>query len=85
MNNQTFCANRVALLTPSDAGSMPATKFYISFAVAGAIALETAAANGASSTVIIPSGALAAGIIHPIECARVLATGTTATGFVAYF
>ena len=30
-------------------------------------------------------GALAAGIMHPLRLARIKATGTTATGIVAYW
>lgn len=85
MNNQSMCPNNVLPFTPSDVGAMPSTKFYISFVTAGEIAVQTAQANGPSTTRIIPLGALAAGMIHPIECARILSTGTTASGFVAYF
>ena len=52
-----------------------------SFAAAGAIKVTTVAGD----SVVIPSGALAAGIIHPIHCTRIWATGTGATGIVAYY
>jgi hypothetical protein len=37
------------------------------------------------NTVEIPSGVLAAGIIHPIYATRILADNTTATDIVAFF
>lgn len=74
------------LVTPSDALIL---KYHgvslkcrgISFAVAGDLAIK----DDQDTTVIIPNGSLAAGSIHPISTQQVLATGTAATGIVAYF
>ncbi len=52
----------------------------ISFAVAGALKVTTTGGQ----TVTITSGALSAGIIHPIGIVRVFSTGTTATGIWGY-
>ena len=52
----------------------------ISFAAAGALSVLTAE----DETVVIPSGALAAGIMHPLSIKRVNTSGTTATGIVLY-
>lgn len=70
--------NLGGVLTPSDAGTMPASYFFISFSTAGAI---TAVPAGQSAAVTIPSGALAAGIVHPIAFSRVKSTGTDANSF----
>jgi len=53
----------------------------IAFAAAGALEIIDLQGN----TVVIPSGALAAGLIHPIFASRILAANTTATGIVAFF
>lgn len=73
----------IALVTASDTVDISAGKTTrgLSLAVAGAISVITQAGQ----TVLIPSGALAVGMIHPIRITRVRATGTTATGMVAYF
>lgn len=74
-------------VTPSDtvhlkdASGRPKTSTYISFAVAGALAIK----DQDNNTVIIPSGALVAGHMHKIQTGYVLSTGTGATGIVAYF
>lgn len=52
----------------------------ISFAVAGALKITTTGGN----TVTITSGALAAGVIHPIGIVKVFATGTGCTGIWGY-
>ena len=52
----------------------------ISFAAAGA--LKVTRPDG--TAVVIPDGALAAGIIHPIQAVRIWENGTTATGIMAY-
>lgn len=72
----------VALVTPSDTVNFTFRVRGISFAAAGAISVVPAAAP--TTSVVIPSGALAAGIIHPLEILRVNSTGTGATGIVAY-
>jgi hypothetical protein len=52
----------------------------ISFAVAGALKITTTGGE----TVTITSGALAAGVIHPIGIVKVFATGTGCTGIWGY-
>lgn len=74
-------ARHVALVTPDDATDLTTATRGISLAAAGAVKVTTAGGE----TVTIPSGALAAGGIHPIQVVRVWATGTTATGIVAYW
>jgi hypothetical protein len=74
-------AGRVANVTPSDTVDLPAPSRGISFAVAGA--LEIIDLGGVDTT--IPSGSLAAGIIHPIRATRIKNAGTTATSIVAYW
>lgn len=74
-------ADRVALVTPSDSADLSYVTRGISFAVAGALKVTTVGGD----TVTIPSGALAAGVIHPLRVTKVFATGTGATGIVAYW
>lgn len=71
----------VALVTPSDTDELAAVTRGISFGVAGA--LEVVTADG--EDVVIPSGALAVGVIHRLAVKQVKAAGTTATGVVAYW
>lgn len=71
----------VALVTPSDGSDLEKVTRGVSFVAAGDLAVVTAGGE----TVTIPSGALAAGIMHPLRLARIKATGTTATGIVAYW
>jgi hypothetical protein len=73
-------ADHVALVTPSDTADIPATR-GVSVATAGDMKVTTVGGE----TVVIPSGALAAGIVHPIRVTRVWATGTAAVGIVAYW
>tara|TARA_R110000868_G_scaffold53736_3_gene168459 strand:- start:281 stop:523 length:243 start_codon:yes stop_codon:yes gene_type:complete len=68
--------NLGGILTPSDSGTMPASYFFISFAAAGDI---VGIPQGQTASVTIPSGSLAAGIVHPIAFSRIK-SGTTATG-----
>lgn len=79
--NTTMPADSIALVTPHDSNELSAVTRGISFAAAGALKVVTV--NG--DTVTIPSGALAAGIIHPLRVKQVWSTGTTATGIVAYW
>ena len=83
-------ASYPVLVTPSDSDVLSFTTQFgkqiqkcraISFAAVGDLAIK----DGNDVTVIIPSGALAAGVMHPISTQKILATGTTATGIVAYF
>lgn len=79
-------SSKFALVTASDSiplkynGVVKACR-GISFAVAG----DLAVVDDVGNAVIIPSGSLAAGVIHPIVTPYVRATGTAATGIVAYF
>ena len=74
------------LITPDDVANLvdangrPTAARAISFASAGALSVEVFTGE----TVVIPSGALAAGRIHNISIRKVHATGTTATGIVGY-
>ena len=77
---RTSPARRITLVTPDDATDLARVSRGISFAVAGAIKVTTVGGD----TVVIPSGALAPGVIHPLELTRIWAAGTTATTFVAY-
>ena len=52
----------------------------LSFAVAGAITIV----KTSGEEVVIPSGALAAGLIHPVGWLQIKDTGTDATGFMGY-
>ena len=79
-NNPLRSAGRVILVTPNDSTDLAYVTRGVSFAVAGALEVI----DLANQTVVIPSGALAAGIIHPIEVTRIKAANTTATGIVAY-
>lgn len=76
----TDAAGRVALVTPDDATDLGFQTRAISFAANGAIRVTTSGGD----TVTIPSGALAAGVMHPLQVTRIFSTGTTATGIVAY-
>lgn len=53
----------------------------ISFGVAGDLHVTT----DAGEEVTIPSGALAAGSMHPIRVSRIHESGTTADDIVAYY
>jgi hypothetical protein len=71
----------VLLITPADGADLTDATRGISIVVAGALKVVTVGGE----TVVIPSGALAIGIIHPLEVVRVWSTGTTATGIVGYY
>lgn len=70
-----------ALVAPSDTDELTKVTRGISFGTAGALAVVTAA--GESLT--IPSGALAAGVIHPLRVKQIKNSGTTAANIVAYW
>lgn len=74
-------ADYVFLVTPDDDDDLANTTRAISFAVAGDLKVTTAG----GTTVTIPSGALAAGVVHPLRVVRVFATGTDADGIVGYY
>jgi hypothetical protein len=70
-----------ALVTPSDSTDLTDVTRAICFGTAGAIKVTTAGGE----TVVIPSGALVAGIQHPMRLKRVFSTGTTAASIVAWW
>lgn len=74
-------APHVALVTPDDSNDLTNASRAVSFAAAGALKVTTVGGE----TVVIPSGALAAGVMHAIAVTRVWAAGTTATSIVAYW
>lgn len=70
-------ANKIYSVTQSDATADPNGPFRaLLISVVGAVKLTTRG----GTTVTIPSGGLAAGVLHPIRVQRVWSTGTTATG-----
>lgn len=71
----------VVLITPSDTDDVAHVLRGFSFAAAGAIKVTPLVGEA----VVIPSGALAAGVIHPIRVKRVWSGGTGATGIVGYY
>lgn len=74
-------AEHVALPSLSDSADLTDVTRGLSFAVAGDIKVNTVGGE----TVVIPSGALAPGIIHPLRVSRIWSTGTAATGLVVYW
>lgn len=75
-----------ALVTPSDTVVLKYDRKTarckgIAFGGAGDLAIKDDVGN----TVVIPGGALATGIIHPVSTDLILSTGTTATEIVAFF
>lgn len=71
----------VALVTPSDSTDLAFVTRAVSFSAAGALKVTTE--NG--QTVVIPSGALAAGVQHAMRVTRIWSTGTGATDIVAWY
>jgi len=70
----------VFLITPNDSADLTKVTKGVSFGTAGALKIDDESGNA----VVIPSGALAAGVIHPIRARRVYSTGTDASGIVGY-
>lgn len=69
-------------ITPSDSADIAGGPIRgLAFASAGTIKVTDTAGN----VKVIPSGALAAGMIHPLVIRRLWDTGTTATGFLGVF
>ena len=73
-------SRNIFLISPSDTVNFAKAARGISFGTAGTLAVETIGGD----TVTIPSGSLAAGVIHPIHVRKVLSTGTTAGDIVGY-
>lgn len=74
-------APHVVLITPSDSVDVLVALRGIAFGTVGALKVTTLGGE----TVTIPSGVLAAGIIHPIMITRVWSTGTTAGNIVGVY
>ena len=74
-------ASGVFLISPHDTNELAQPTRGISFGTVGDLKVADVAGN----TVIIPSGALAAGIVHPIRVVQVFSTGTTAADIVGYY
>lgn len=68
------------LVTPDDANDL-AQPSYISIAAVGDVKVTTLGGE----TLVIPSGTIPVGKILELWVKRVWATGTTATGIVAYW
>lgn len=75
-------ASRCFLITPHATSELTYVTRAISFAVVGALEVVL---EGDTNSVVIPSGALAAGVMHPLRVKRVVSPGTTATGIVGYY
>ena len=73
--------DHVALITPHDTNELSYVTRGISFGTAGALKVKTAGGD----TVTIPSGALAAGVIHPLRVVQVFSTGTGASDIAGYW
>lgn len=69
------------LITLDDSNDLPYVTRGISFGTAGAVKVTLKGGQ----TVIIPTGNLAAGVIHPLMATRVWNTGTTASNLVGYY
>ena len=70
-------ANKSITVTPSDTVEVAVDVIGVSVDVAGVVSFGYA--DGTTDDVN-----LAAGVIHPIECKLIRATGTTATGIHAW-
>lgn len=73
--------SHVALVTPNDDNDLGYATRGVSFGTAGALKVTTVGGE----TVTIPSGALAAGVIHPLRVVRIWSAGTGALNIVAYW
>jgi hypothetical protein len=74
-------AKHCALVTASDSADLTHATRGISFGTAGALKVTMFGGE----TVVIPSGALAAGVVHPLSVMRIWSTGTGASSIVAYW
>jgi hypothetical protein len=68
-------------ITPHDSNNLTTSTRGICFATAGALKVRLADGNDVTFT----SGALAAGIIHPLRVIRVWSTGTTAASIFGVY
>jgi len=76
-----FPASHLFLITPHDTNELANVTRGISFGTAGTLKVVTAGGE----VVTIPSGSLAAGIIHPLRVKIVWSAGTTAADIVGYY
>ena len=74
-------AVHAALVTPNDTTDLTTVSRYVAISAVGTLKVTTMGGD----TVTIPSGALAAGQMFPLRVSRVWASGTTATGIVAFW
>lgn len=72
---------RAAIVAPDDANDLTVAARAIALGAAGDLKVTTYGGD----ILTIPSGALVAGVLHPIMIRRVWATGTTATGLVVFW
>lgn len=70
-------------VTASDSADIRTDRFTRGISFGTVEALAVVWADGTEQT--IPSGALVAGVMHPMRVSRIKATGTTAADIVAYF
>lgn len=71
------------VLADYSGGDVNLAKVSRGVSISGAGALKVTMVGG--ETVVIPSGALAAGIIHPIMITKVFQTGSAATGVTVWW
>ncbi len=69
-------------VTPNDGADLPGGKCRaLLVSVAGALKVTTAA----GTTITLTATQVPAGVVFPLRCSRVFATGTGATGIVALY
>ena len=78
MSDDISSSTAARMITPSDTETFPAGRgLYVG--VSGDVTYEDLAGNE------ITKVGMAAGVTHPMQCVRVLATGTTATDLVVEY
>ncbi|MBM7045436.1 hypothetical protein [Rhizobium lusitanum] len=80
-NDLSSPATHCALVTPSDTVDLTEITRAVAFTAAGTLKVTMQGGE----TVVIPSGALSPGQMNPMRVTRIWATGTTATGLVAWW
>lgn len=78
----TGSASRIAVITPSDDTLPNGPTKGVSFGTAGILKVTPV---GSDTPVEIPSGALSAGIIHPLEVTKIHEYSGGAADIVAYW
>ncbi len=71
-------ASNIMEITPSDTEDLPVASRALNVATEGVVRVTTVGGDTASIVVL-------AGVPFPIRCARVWATGTTATGIISLY